>query len=616
MRKIAPIVVQILALHVLATASQSNLVQFSFDAAVSTGSLVTRELYGMNVARWDHGLFPSTTSQMLLTCDRDAILLLKQLNPGLLKYPGGNDADSYIWNASENPALDMDSEEFLSLARTCNAPGFFTVNFTAGPELAAQWVQHMNDLAGHSGSIPYWEVGDEVWGPWAKSHVPGDEYARRFRQFSKAMKSVDPSIKLAANLSLSNAGSSWTREAIGSLGNSFDVITMTYFAQDPPNENDAKLLSSAERYRSLFRNLEKAVSSAYPERKRPEYCLVGFNSTSSRPGPQTLEMVNGVFMAQMYGSMAETGTDMSCWWAFHNAYPPRAGDYGVLSSDGRNTPHYPYWVMKLLSNSFTGRFLCAQRQNGLEFYALKRQDNSVACLLINTTTETRSAMLTWTGMDRLKGPLQPEIRNGVTSATVRGAIRTAGAVGNNTEIPQGNRSRQAWLPALEPYSVSIVELRDAGAESEPRNIAGELAVSASSFNRSFNYRANNLNDGDPDTMWASEDWLQDKGRDQQWIQLIPRYTQIFDWDRMEIEWGSSYANKFAVRAFDRDSSETLFETDKGKPGKTVIPLAKLNELKSWKGIGIQLIEGQHAISSYEIREIKVFARPKANVSSN
>ena len=35
----------------------------------------------------------------------------------------------------------------------------------------------------------------------------------------------------------------------------------------------------------------------------------------------------------MLGCMAELGTDVACFSALHNAYPPRKGDYGYLSSD-------------------------------------------------------------------------------------------------------------------------------------------------------------------------------------------------------------------------------------------------------------------------------------------
>lgn len=371
---------------ILAGASWCGIrVNFEIDpSSQTTAPVVSRMLYGMNVARWDHQLFPSTSTQSMLPRDEDAIAKLRALRPAFLKYPGGNDADNYVWSSPENPGTDMDSEEFLQLAKAGDAPGFITVNFRAGPRLAADWVQFFKKRGKKLGvSVPFWEVGDEVWGPWAKSHTTGANYAKKFREFSVAMRAVDPKLKLAANLALSDPDSSWTQQAIANLGDSFDIVTMTYFPQSPPHESDEKLFASPERYRTLFRKLESAVARAYPNRPRPKYCLVGFNSTSFGPGPQTVEMANGVFMAQMFGALAETGTDMACWWAFHNAYPKRGGDFGVLTSDAKNDPHYTFGVFEMLSRFFHGKLISVKRAQGVECYAVYN-DKQLEIMLINT----------------------------------------------------------------------------------------------------------------------------------------------------------------------------------------------------------------------------------------
>ncbi|MBX7246363.1 MAG: hypothetical protein K1X53_12775 [Candidatus Sumerlaeaceae bacterium] len=428
---------------------------FRFDASSTSGPMVSRMLYGMNVARWDHDFFSSSTAEMLLSADRDAIAKLKALNPGFLKYPGGNDADSYVWNDAANPTADMDTEEFLGLARACNAPGFFTVNFTKPPALAAEWVRFTNTLGGRRGTVPYWEVGDEVWGHWAKSHVDGATYGKKFRSFARAMRAVDPNLQLAANLSLNNSDTTWTREALKSLGDSFNVITLTYFPQSPPTENDKALLVTADKYRQLFRRLDQFVADARPGKARPKYCLVGFNSTSTKPGPQTVEMVTAVFMAQMYGAMAEVGTDMACWWAFRNAYPPRGGDYGILASDGRNTPHYTYWVLKLLSNHFHGRLIATGRSNGLEFYAVATEPGKVSVLLINTVPDpVKDVRVEWAGFSK---PTSLSKCDFVTSATT-GQNPDTGA-----QAPKGapTGSGYEW-PEIPGYGVGLAVIGEEG----------------------------------------------------------------------------------------------------------------------------------------------------------
>lgn len=433
---------------------------FSFDPDATTGTAVSREIYGMNMARWDHQLFPSTSSQMLLTADTDAIRKLKALDLPLLKYPGGNDADSYIWNSPTNPPADMDTDEFMALVATCNAVGFFTVNYTQPPALAAEWVRYVN-VCHRAGRVPYWEVGDEVWGRWAKSHSTGAAYGRRFREFSAAMKAVDPTIKLAANLHLGSPDTSWTQEALSELGDSFDIVTITFFAQRTNRESDAQLLRAPDNYRAAFNRLKAYVAQQRPGKPPVKYCLVGFNSVSGHPGPQSVEMVNAVYMAQMYGALAETGTDMACWWAFHNEWRPRGGDYGILSSTPDNKTYYTYHVLNLLSHKFHGELLTVQKQGDVEFYATRNTSGSICALLINKSTAASDPI------SIAPSPGSRALRIG-TIDTVTSATGTAtGAVLLKPDSPaQQWDGERAVMPArfqsLEPYSVNVIMLEPVG----------------------------------------------------------------------------------------------------------------------------------------------------------
>ena len=130
------------------------------ETAISTAPAVTNLLYGMNVARWDHQMYPTTGTESVANADQEAITKLKAVMPGFLKYPGGNDADSYVWNSPGNEADDMDTNEFLDLASQCKAPGFITVNFNKPPELAADWLRYIKATATGTHAAPYWEVGD------------------------------------------------------------------------------------------------------------------------------------------------------------------------------------------------------------------------------------------------------------------------------------------------------------------------------------------------------------------------------------------------------------------------------------------------------------------------
>ena len=124
-------------------------IDFRVDAEKILGQ-INPLLYGINTARWDESLFPGPVDEMLLTCDRDAIGKIRASGVTMLKYPGGNDADAYIWNSPDNNASEMDTDEYVTLCREIGAEPFITVNFNAGPELAAAWVLYCNVRRGYN----------------------------------------------------------------------------------------------------------------------------------------------------------------------------------------------------------------------------------------------------------------------------------------------------------------------------------------------------------------------------------------------------------------------------------------------------------------------------------
>ena len=108
---------------------------------------------------------------------------------------------------------DFGTDEFIRFVRMVGAEPFITVNFGSGsPEEAADWVAYCNSPAtdprgalraanGHPKpyDVKYWGIGNEIMGPHeVGGAIPPKEYGERFVQFAKAMRAVDPDIKLVA----------------------------------------------------------------------------------------------------------------------------------------------------------------------------------------------------------------------------------------------------------------------------------------------------------------------------------------------------------------------------------------------------------------------------------
>jgi alpha-L-arabinofuranosidase len=152
---------------------------------------------------------------------RDVVNKLKRVRPTMLRFPGGCFASFYDWRSGIGPRddrmplrsefwggleyNDVGTDEYLDLCRELGAEPFLVINIMTGtPHLAAQWVEYCNGPDGspmgrlraanghhERRKVTYWEMDNEV-----DRKLDPETYARRVVEFAKAMRSVDPSIKL------------------------------------------------------------------------------------------------------------------------------------------------------------------------------------------------------------------------------------------------------------------------------------------------------------------------------------------------------------------------------------------------------------------------------------
>ena len=160
--------------------------------------------------------------------DPEVVQAARRLAPPVLRGPGGNFVSGYhfwhgigdidlrqtfpndAWGGIEDNFLGID--EFLRFCELIGAEPHICVNMGDGcAEEAAAWVEYVNGppdsrwgkkRAQNGRREPYnvkwWEIGNEIYGPWQIGHCGADENARRYREWAEAMRAVDPSIKLIA----------------------------------------------------------------------------------------------------------------------------------------------------------------------------------------------------------------------------------------------------------------------------------------------------------------------------------------------------------------------------------------------------------------------------------
>ena len=588
MKKFVLMVFLMTAVSLTTAVSYSQSVTVKVDASKHI-SKITPYLYGLNVARWDEDLFPGPAKDMLLDCDRDAIRKVIAGGFTVLKYPGGNDADHYIWNSPDNSAGDMNTDEYAALLNAVGAQGFITINFNESPELAADWVRYCNKEKGYD--IKYWEVGDEQWGVWARGHTTPEKYAARFIEFVKAMKAADPTIKIAANVNPTDNIDGWTCRVMKAAGSYIDMVTFSYYPFSNKDENADSLLASIPKYRHAYETIRHALEETLPKAKADSMWIidVGYNSISGRPGPITISMANALWVADMVGTMAEMGEQMSCYWALHNSYPPGGGDYGLLTEDGKNMPRLNYYVFPIYTRLF-GREVVQSSSSDplLSAYASTFGDDTLSVILINKDKRnTKRVSLKMSGFE-------PE---GSASAWLFNTRHKLDRIAN----------RRIAGPSLEeqvpPYSIIVLQLLRKGVVLPPRNLALHAKASAStSAKNGPDFGPSSAVDGISYTRWASAAlWGAKKALDRQWFQIDLGKSREFD--KIVIRWATGFGIDYKLLA-SRDGKkwETLFREGDGHGGVEKIDFKPVNA-RFVKLVGSK---GSYAISSYSIYEFQIF----------
>jgi alpha-N-arabinofuranosidase len=163
-----------------------------------------------------HGFRPDTTS------------LLKQLNSGIYRFPGGNFVSNHDWydaigDPDKRPPTwdnawnavqpnDVGIDEFMILCSLLGVEPYISVNAGFGDaHSAAELVEYANGSLetpmgklraanGHPApyNIKWWGIGNEMYGAWQFGTMALRQYVIKHNMFGKAMRRVDPTIKLLA----------------------------------------------------------------------------------------------------------------------------------------------------------------------------------------------------------------------------------------------------------------------------------------------------------------------------------------------------------------------------------------------------------------------------------
>ena len=189
---------------------------------------------------------------------RDVLEKVRELNPPLLRWPGGTFTKIYHWQDGVGPASErrcrpnliwggqednlFGTHEFIRYCHVINAEPYISVNMgTGSAEEAANWVEYCNgtgttiyaELRRKNGSpepfhVKYWGLGNEEEAePDCGRLQDPAQYAKEAWQFAKLMKLQDPTIKLI----VAGVGNStnWNTTVLQSLHPVADFLSVHWY---------------------------------------------------------------------------------------------------------------------------------------------------------------------------------------------------------------------------------------------------------------------------------------------------------------------------------------------------------------------------------------------------
>lgn len=370
--------------------------------------------FGINTAAWDGYLDSSNTLYTLTNFDCK-----------VLRWPGGSWGDIYHEANPPNPNWGSHTTNFIHVATNIHAQAYMIVNYGTGtPQEAADWVRLCNIT--HNAGFKYWEIGNENYGTWeadsntnngARAHS-SQTYAGRFYDYYRAMKAVDPSIKIGAvvvpgedayvnpgNLTVGNPRtgqphSGWTPGVLTllkSLGVTPDFVIHHFYAEYN-SDSDVGLLQASSNWELDSADLRQQLNDYLGTNlaSHVEMVCTENNADSGNQGRQSTSLVNALYLADSATRMMRTEFNAFLWWDLRNG-ADTAGDFnpglygwrtwGDLGIMLNNSTWYPtYYSLKLLKDFARGGDSILDATSNyplLAATAAHRLDGSLTLLVIN-----------------------------------------------------------------------------------------------------------------------------------------------------------------------------------------------------------------------------------------
>ncbi|MGW7129576.1 LPXTG cell wall anchor domain-containing protein [Streptomyces bobili] len=455
------------------SADAAATVGISVDAGTSLGTVPSSGV-GLNTGVGDDRMG-----------DAKVTSLMKAAGVRQLRYPGGSGADDFHWKTHTMgnggwivPNTDFDS--FMATAKKVGAQPILTANYGSGtPQEAADWVKYANVDKGYG--VKYWEIGNEVYGNGHYSNGKGwetdnhadkspKEYGKNLVAYSKAMKAVDPKVKIGAVLTTPGFwpdaekapgdSADWNNTVLSIAGSSINFVIVHWY---PGGTTTADLLNTPSRIAGVTSSLRSLIAKYTGSHAASVEIAV--TETDAEFSPAKTSQAAALFAPDTYMTWFEQGATHVDWWNLHNGSgqaPTTVNgetdyqDGGILSAGTcaggkceppRDTPFPTYWGIRSLTALAQPGDTMVKSSSGnpaVTVHAVRSSNGGLNVMLTNKSPQNAAQVsLSYAGF---------------TPAS--GAVTTVSYAKGDTALTTAKRGTAA-AQTLPPYSITTLQLKPA-----------------------------------------------------------------------------------------------------------------------------------------------------------
>ena len=288
--------------------------------------------------------------------------LAREMGMPVCRFPGGCGTHTFDWKKTigpvgNRPQWQFGVDEFMTLCHTLNSEAIFTISYFSGTaQDAADLVEYLNGHPNEAGpedgvdwaarraangrlqpyGVRWFEFGNEVFHGNHNDidRIEPEEYARRFVEYARAMKKMDPTIRLGAILrnqgTYNDTERQWTEAILPLIKNDVDFLVTHLYPpwgiskHNPPPAEEiyASLLAAPAQVERLLDKIRK-VTERIVGRALPiaitEFNggFAGFHNPHYRHCLGTA-LLNAELLRVFM--LPQSGVFMANYWQFANSY--------------------------------------------------------------------------------------------------------------------------------------------------------------------------------------------------------------------------------------------------------------------------------------------------------